>query len=116
VSMLIVLTTLPGNSDVNFTSDRFLGLQLACLCAQLACVPLVLGPLIGGTSGKSVAISPAWAIAVLSSGIASGVGAVIGWLQTDHEAWLWTAVPSCLGSVFLLCAAARLWSCKTVRR
>jgi hypothetical protein len=112
---LLVLCVFTGNSDVNFTSDGFLALQLACLCAQLAFVPLVLGPLIRQQQANSAALSPAWAMAVLGAGVASGVGAVVICLLTDHGTSLWTAVPSCLGSGLSLSALARLRNRKTAR-
>jgi hypothetical protein len=109
---LVILGVFNGDSDVSFTSGRVLGLIISCLCAQLAFVPLVLGPLIRRERGNSAALSPALAIGVLCAGVTSGVGAVIICLLTDHEAWLWTAVPSCLGSGLSLPAVARLANCK----
>ena len=110
VVMLIALFVLNDNPALSFTSGRFLNLQLACLCAQLAFGPLVLGPLI---SGNSAAISPAWAIAVIGAGVAAGQGVIIVSLQPEHEAWLWSAIPACLGSGLSLYAVARLWTSKT---
>jgi hypothetical protein len=112
VATLLVFCAFNGNSDVNFTSDGFLGLLLACLCVQLAFLPLVLGPLIRPERGNSAALSPAWAIAVLGVGVTSGMGTVIICLLTDHGAWLWTAVPSCLGSGLSLSAIAWLWTAR----
>jgi len=109
VVMLIAWFVL--NDNPSFTNGRFLNLQLACLCAQLAFGPLVLGPLI---SGNSAAISPAWAIAVIGSGVAVGQGVIIVSLQPEHTAWLWSAIPACLGSGLSLYAVARLWTSKTV--
>jgi hypothetical protein len=108
--MLIALFVLDDNPALSFTSGRFLNLQLACLCAQLAFGPLVLGPLI---SGNSAAISPAWAIAVIGAGVAAGQGVIIVSLQPEHKAWLWSAIPACLGSGLSLYAVARLWTSKT---
>jgi hypothetical protein len=102
---LFVLSDNPG-----FASGWFLNLQLACLCVQLAFGPLVLAPLI---SGKSAAISPAWAIAVIGAGVAAGQGVIIVSLQPEHTAWLWSAIPACLGSGLSLYAVARLWTGKT---
>jgi len=110
VVMLIALFVLNDNSALSFTNGRFLNLQLACLCAQLAFGPLVLGPLI---SGNSAAISPAWAIAVIGAGVAVGQGVIIVSLQPEHTAWLWSAIPACLGSGLSLYAVARLWTNKT---
>ena len=72
--MLVVLFLLNDYPDGSFTSGRFLVAQLACVCAQLAFTPLVLGPMIGHTRGNSAALSPAWAIAVLGAGVAAGQG------------------------------------------
>jgi hypothetical protein len=113
VVMLIVLLVLNDNLVLNFTNGWFFNLQLACLCAQLAFAPLVLGPLMGG---KSVAISPAWAIAVISAGVTVGQGVIMVGLQPEHTAWLWSAIPACLGSGLSLYAIARLWTSKTARR
>jgi hypothetical protein len=113
--MLVVLFKVIDNPEVSFTSGRFLALQLACVCAQLAFIPLVLSPLIAGTRGRSAAVSPAWAMAVLAVGVAAGQGAVIVCLRTAHEAWLWAAVPACLGSGLSLFEVARLSARKTAR-
>jgi hypothetical protein len=113
VVTLIALFVLNDNLALSFTNGWFLNLQLSCLCAQLAFAPLVLGPLI---AGNSVAISPAWAIAVISAGIAVGQGVIIVSLQPEHSAWLWSAIPACLGSGLSLYAVARLWTSKTAPR
>jgi len=110
VVMLIAWFVLNDNPALSLTNGRFLSLQLACLCAQLAFGPLVLGPLI---SGNSAAISPAWAIAVIGAGVAAGQGVIIVSLQPEHTAWLWSAIPACLGSGLSLYAVARLWTSKT---
>jgi hypothetical protein len=110
VVMLIALFVLDYNPALSLANGRFLNLQLACLCAQLAFGPLVLGPLI---SGNSAAISPAWAIAVIGAGLAAGQGMIIVSLQPEHTAWLWSAIPACLGSGLSLYAVARLWTSKT---
>jgi hypothetical protein len=109
VVMLIAWFVLNDNPALSFTNGRFLSLQLACLCAQLAFGPLVLGPLI---SGNSAAISPAWAIAVIGAGIGVGQGVTIVSLQPEHAAWLWSAIPACLGSGLSLYAVARFWTGK----
>jgi hypothetical protein len=108
--MLIALFLLNDNSALSFTSGRFLNLQVACLCAQLAFGPLVLGPLI---SRNSAAISPAWAIAVIGAGVAAGQSVIIVSLQPEYKAWLWSAIPACLGSGLSLYAVALLWRSKT---
>ena len=110
VAMLVILFLLNDYSDPSFISGSFLNLQLACLCAQLAFSPLVLGPMIGG---NSAALSPAWAIAVLGAGVAAGQGVVIVSLQPEHKAWLWAAIPACLGSGLSLYAVALLWTRRT---
>jgi len=109
VVMLIAWFVLNDNPALSLTNGRFLSLQLACLCAQLAFGPLVLGPLI---SGNSAAISPAWAIAVIGAGIGVGQGVTIVSLQPEHAAWLWSAIPACLGSGLSLYAVARFWTGK----
>jgi hypothetical protein len=104
-AMLLALFLLNDYVDLSFTSRGFLSLQLACLCAQLAFAPLVLGPMI---LGKSAAVSPVWAIAVLGAGVAAGQGVVIVSLDPEHQAWLWAAIPVCLAAGLSLYAVALL--------
>ena len=113
VAALLVLFVFTANSDLSLTTGRFFGLLLACLCTQLAFVPLVLDPL---RQRENVSCSPAWAIAVLCAGVISGVGVVMFCLIADHEAWLWTAVPCCLGSGLFLFTLARLLQNKAAQR
>jgi hypothetical protein len=105
VAMLIILLLLNDYLDPSFASARFLNLQLACLCAQLAFAPLVVGPMILGNAGV---VSPAWATAVLGAGVAAGQGIVIVSLQPEYKAWLWAAIPACLGVGWSLYAVALL--------
>jgi len=95
---------------ITFTSGKFLALVFAFSCAQLAFVPLVLGPLIGRTQQGFGAVSPGWALGILGCGAGMGVGAVAIYLATGHEPWLWAAVPACLATGALLFAIARLRS------
>jgi hypothetical protein len=113
VAMLTAYFLLNDYLDLSFTSRGFLGLQLACLCAQLAFAPLVLGPMI---LGKSAAVSPAWAIAVLGAGVAAGQGVVIVSLDPEHQAWLWAAIPVCLAAGLSLYVVALLRTNKPVPR
>jgi hypothetical protein len=93
---------------ITFTSDKFLALVIAFSCAQLAFVPLVLGPLITRTREGYGAVGPGWAIGILGCGAAMGVGAVSVYFATGHEPWLWAAVPACLATGAALFAIARL--------
>jgi hypothetical protein len=105
VAMLIILFLLNDYLDPSFAGARFADLQLACLCAQLAFAPVVVGPLIFGNAGV---LSPAWAIAVVGAGVASGQGLVIVSLQPEYKTWLWAAIPACLGAGLSLYAVALL--------
>jgi hypothetical protein len=106
---IIVASYLIGEGlQITFTSSRFLALVFAFGCAQLAFVPLVLGPLVGRTGEGFGTVGPKWALGILGSGAAMGVGAVIVYLVTGHEPWLWAAVPACLGTGVVLFAIARL--------
>ena len=105
VFMLIVLFLLDDYLDPSLAGARFANLQLACLCAQLAFAPLVLGPMIFGKAGV---VSPAWAIAVLGAGVAAGQGLVIISLQGEYNTWLWGAIPACLGVGLSVYAVALL--------
>jgi hypothetical protein len=87
----------------------FLAPLFAFSCIQLAFVPLVLGPLIGRANGAGGTVSPGWAMAILGVGAAVGLGAVTVYLVTGIEAWLWAAVPACLGTGGVLYIAARAW-------
>jgi hypothetical protein len=109
VGMLIAFFLLNDHPDLSFASGRLLNLQFACFCAQLAFGPLVLGPLI---SGNSSPVSPAWAIIVIGAGVAAGEGVIIVSLQPEHQGWLWSAIPACLGSSLSLYVIARLWTSK----
>jgi len=105
VAMLIILSLLNDYLDPSFAGARFVSLQLACFCAQLAFAPLVVGPMVLGNAGVT---SPAWAIAVLGAGVAAGEGLVIVSLQPEYKTWLWAAIPACLGVGWLLYAVALL--------
>jgi hypothetical protein len=105
VAMLLILSLLNDYLDPSFASARFVNLQLACFCAQLAFAPLVVGPMVFGNAGV---VTPAWAIAVLGAGVAAGQGLVIVSLQPEYKAWLWAAIPACLGVGLSLYAVALL--------
>jgi len=105
VAMLIILFLLNDYLDPSFASARFVNLQLACFCAQLAFAPLVVGPMVLGNAGV---VSPVWAIAVLGAGIAAGQGLVIVSVQPEYKTWLWAAIPACLGVGLSLYAVALL--------
>lgn len=107
---LIAISLLNGDADLSFTTGKFLHMQLACVCAQLAFAPLVLGSLIGG---QSAAIGSASAIAVIGTGLVAGQGVIIVSLQTGFEAWLWSAVPACLGLGLAVYAMALVSTKKT---
>jgi hypothetical protein len=93
---------------VSFTSSTFLALLFAFGCAQLALAPLVIGPLLGSSGDGPKPFCPGWALAVLATAAAAGIGAAIIYLATGQEAWLWAAVPVCLGSGAALFAIGRL--------
>jgi hypothetical protein len=97
--------------QISFTSSTFLALLFAFCCAQLSFTPLVLGPIVGRTRRGFGTVSPGWALVILGFGAASGVAAVTVYLATGTEAWLWAAVPACLGSGLVLFVIARAASC-----
>jgi hypothetical protein len=116
---LYVLTTVAGLFiadaclKVSYTSSAFLALLFAFSCAQLAFVPLVLGPLIGRTRDGFATVSAAWALVILACSAAAGPIAVAIYLATGSEPWLWAAVPACLASGLLLFTLARLRPART---
>jgi hypothetical protein len=81
---------------------------IAFYCAQLAPVPLILGPVIARARGGYGVVNAGWALAIVGISAAVGIGAVAVHLATGIEPWLWAAVPACIGSGFLLFAIARL--------
>lgn len=99
--------------QASFGGTEFLALLFAFYCTQLSFVPLVLGPIIARTSRGFGTVSPRWSLGVIGLSAATGMGAVTTYLATADEAWLWTAVPACLGSGLLLFTVARLWPGKT---
>jgi hypothetical protein len=99
---------------IDFTSSTFLALLFAVCCAQLSFVPLVLGPILARSRGSWGTVSPGWALAILGCGATAGVAAVTVYLATGTEAWLWTAVPACLGSGLVLFVIARAASRRSV--
>lgn len=109
--ILVAFYVVEERLHISFTSSRFIGLVFAFGCAQLAFVPLVLGPLIGG-SGKSGTVQAGWALGILTAGAAAGVAAIAIYFATANEAWLWAAVPACLGTGAVIYAAARLRSAR----
>ena len=110
---IIVASYLIGEGlGITFTSSRFLALVFGFGCAQLSFVPLVLGPLVGRTGEGFGTVGPKWALGILGLGSAVGVGAGVIYLATGQEAWLWAAVPACLGTGVVLFAIARLRSAR----
>ena len=93
---------------VEISGTGFLALLFGFGCVQLAFVPLVLGPLIGRMRGRRGTVGPGWAMAILGIGAVVGMGAVAVYFVTGSEAWLWAAVPACLGTGGVLFAAAQL--------
>jgi Na+/proline symporter len=100
---------------VSFASGDFLALLFAFYCTQLSFVPLIVGPIIGRTGEGFGTVSAGRALVILGLGSAIGIGAVIIYLATRDERWLWAAVPACLGSGFFVFAIARLWPAQAAR-
>jgi hypothetical protein len=95
---------------VGFATNAFLALLFAVCCAQFSFGPLVLGPLLCGASGDRGAVSPHWALTVMGCSAASGAAAVASYVAYGNEAWLWAAVPGCLGTGLLVFTVARMTS------
>jgi hypothetical protein len=93
---------------VGFATSAFLALLFAFCCAQLSFAPLVLAPMLRWASGDLGTVSPQWALAVMGCSAASGAAAVAIYIASGNEAWLWAAVPSCLGTGFLVFTVARI--------
>jgi hypothetical protein len=94
---------------MSFTTSTFLAVLVACWCAQLSFVSLVLAP-IGLRSRGMGAVSGPWALLIVGVAAGSGIATVVVYLTTGAEPWLWAAVPACLGTGLVLFAVAR--SCR----
>jgi hypothetical protein len=114
LAIVAVFLAAETSFQISFSST-FLALLFACCCAQLSFVPLVLGPIVGRTNGRFATVGPRWALLILCSGAASGAGAVAIYVATGSEAWLWAAVPVCIGSGSFLFVIARLWPGEALR-
>ena len=101
ILLVVVADTFFGMS---FTRSTFLAVLFACWCAQLSFVSLLLVPTARGVG----AVSPPWALVIIGIATATGITAVIVYLATGAEAWLWAAIPACVGSSLMLFAIARL--------
>jgi hypothetical protein len=110
LAIVVAFFIAEASLQISFSSSAFLALLFAFCCAQLSFLPLVFGPIINRTGGGSGAVSPRWALAVLASGAAGGACAAAAYFATGNEAWLWAAVPACLGSGLSLFTVARLTS------
>ena len=104
ILLVAVADTLFG---MRFTSNTFLAVLFACWCAQLSFVPLILASIRPRGRGMG-AVSAPWALLIVGVAAASGIAAVIVYLATGAEPWLWAAVPACVGSGLVLFALARL--------
>jgi hypothetical protein len=102
LAVLAAFAVAAGMLEIGFAGNAFLAWVFGFACLQLALAPLVLGPIVGAGT-----VRPGWALAILAAGAASGVAAVIVYFLTGVEAWLWAAVPGCLGTGLLLYAVAR---------
>src|SRR5271166_6451151 len=97
--------------DAPFSSGVDCVLPRSSWCAQLSLVPLVLASIRPRGRGSQFclgAVSAPWALVIVGIAAASGIAAVIVYLATGAEPWLWAAVPACVGSGLVLFALARL--------
>ena len=95
---------------VGVATSAFLALLFALCCAQFSFAPLVLGPMLRWASGDLGTVSPHWALTVMGCSAASGAAAVAIYVASGNEAWLWAAVPACLGTGLLVFTVARMTS------
>jgi hypothetical protein len=105
-AFLLVLVA-ESTSGMVFTVGTFLAVLLACWCAQLPFLPLLVGSLVRGGNGWGT-VSANWALLIVAGAAGVGIAAVIAFLATGAEPWLWAAGPACLGSALVLFAIARL--------
>jgi hypothetical protein len=97
---------------ISISSSTFLALLFALGSAQLAFLPLVLGPLMARMSGGAGTVGRNWALAVVACGALGGAVAAAIHVITGDEAWLWAVVPVSLGMGLLVSAMARRWPAK----
>lgn len=105
-----------GVLKIKFGSDQFLAILFAFYCAQLAFVPLILGPLWKGKDGLYGTLTPPWALVVLATGAFAGVVSQAIFLTSGNDAWLWGAVPLCLVVSWSTFAFARLFIAGSISR
>jgi hypothetical protein len=103
----IALAQVADSLGITFTSSAFLVLILACCCAQLSFASLVLAAIGRSESGLG-SVSAPWALLIVGVAAVSGIAAVILYLLTGAEPWLWAAIPACVGSGVALFVIARL--------
>ncbi len=103
----VLLAQVADSLGITFTSGIFLALLLACCCAQLSFASLVLAA-IGRSERGLGSVSATWALLIIGAAAFSGIAAVILYLLTGAEPWLWAAIPACVGSGVALFAVARL--------
>jgi hypothetical protein len=87
---------------VGFGTSTFLALLLAFSCVPFSFAPLVLGPMLFWVHGRLGAVSPQWALTVMSCSTASGAAAVTIYVVSGNETWLWATGPVCLGTGLLI--------------
>jgi hypothetical protein len=103
IGLLVLATFLLAEMSEGhkFGITRLLGAMLAFSSAQIALAPLVLAPLLAGSS-RFGTVTPVLAIAVLSAGAAIGLGTTIAGLVFGQAAALPWAVPACFAATTLL--------------
>ena len=111
IGLLVLATFLLADmrAEHTFGIAGLLGAMLGFSSTQIALAPLVLAPLLAGPA-RLGAVTPAWALAVLSAGAAIGVGMTIAGLAFGQTAVLPWAVPVCFGATTLLFVIAALIS------
>jgi hypothetical protein len=97
-----------GVLKIKFGSEQFLAILFAFYCAQLAFVPLILGPLWQGKDGAYGTVTTPWALGVLGTGAIVGVVSQAVFLVSGNDGWLWGAVPLCLVVSWSVFAIGRL--------
>ena len=103
---LIVFLVAVGGEALQLRSLSTAALLFAVAGTQLSYVPLVLGPIIGGSGFRPV--SRGWAMVIICAGFLGTVCAVALSLATADEWWLWAVVPANLGLSVLLFGFAQL--------
>jgi hypothetical protein len=107
IAALLAFCLADARFQVAFAGPAFLGLVFGFSSLQLSFVPLVVAPLIAGTSPAG-RLGSSWALTIMIVSAAVGIALVVVGLATRSDVLLAWAVPGSLGSALLIFCIAFL--------